>query len=401
MDRGKKKLAVADLKSGSKCGSDIQDEQGRILLSAGTVLSPQFMDRLAQRGIEEVFVQESPPTSNDQPQARGKSSSGPLKRIDRSRETYSPQRADRFRDTFESIGSTLGGMIENGAFSEEDAEQLGEFPSQVADILCEDSDQAILALQDQNKNIGLCKRCTQFSTLAMAIGMELQYSKRELELLGMSGLLHDLSLFLEPPELSNPTLTLSAEQAERYRAHPLKSADLLSGSMVASEEIRVLVTQVHELPDGSGFPRRLKGHRLHKLSKVLSVAETYLALTVAGPGRPAIVPHDAMAYMLFKCKEGLFDSDVMRAFLRQMTLFPIGCSVSLSDGRDAVVARRDNDNYAAPVVRVKENDEWIVTHDSEVSIERPIMAVDRKEMRLNRDLMSELPLRETLGELVV
>ena len=76
--------------------------------------------------------------------------------------------------------------------------------------------------------------------------------------------------------------------------------------------VRMIVYQMHERCDGSGYPRGCTGEKIHPLAKIASVADAYVALVSPRPHRPAMLPYHAIAKMLADVKAGLYDSTVVR-----------------------------------------------------------------------------------------
>ena len=155
--------------------------------------------------------------------------------------------------------------------------------------------------------------------------------------------------------------------------------------------------QVHELANGSGFPRGLPKHRQHPLAKILSLVDVYLALISPGPDRLPLIPHDAIRVMLYQCRQGVLDSAVMRAFINQHTLFPLGSRVELDDATQVMTARRDGEDYDLPIVTAadKAGAELITLKSSSRRVARPLCASGR-EMRLPPNT----PRSIALGELI-
>ena len=60
-------------------------------------------------------------------------------------------------------------------------------------------------------------------------------------------------------------------------------------------------------------------------------------------------PHHAMVKLVRAVPHGKFPADVMRGLLEAVSLFPIGSSVKLSDGRVAKVIRANGAEYDRPI----------------------------------------------------
>ena len=397
------KLLLEQIQPGITCASNICDENGRVLVGKGVQLTESFLSGLEDRGITELFVSESDwamftgaQSNTKKHRPESKPSERDSRRVDRSQETYSAERASRFAG---KIGDTLdlidGVGTDIDALTPRRVNLLRELPRNFAEMLAEDTDQ-VLTAANRALNDSLASRCAQFSILAISTGIEMELPDDDVALLGSACLLHDFGLFLMDEKFRNPALTLSAEDAAVYRKHPETTFRFLADFPAISDELRVLAMQVHELPDGSGYPRGIMKNRFHRLTSIASLVEVYLALTGPGPGRPPLVPHDALTFMLFQCSKGLLSPDVMRAFMTQLTLFGIDMQVLLSSGENAKVVRRDGPHYDKPVVAIEGHEEGEFTRlsQTEVSVVAPVPG--KHQMRLGRELAASTSLDHLL-----
>ncbi len=394
-----RRVAVADLEAGYVCTQDVFDHAGRVLLAAGTPLTGSFIERLKVRGIGHIQVGvrdyarlNRPSSSLDM--APRTAMAKHAQRVDRSKEPHSSVRAARFTAQLDHALNLLDG-VESDALDMSAAPmaELCRVPEAIAAMLIEDSDQAILASHRDEHALKLSARSAQLSVLASAIAMELRLSDSDVELVGLAGLLHDLGLFLLPLELRDGSRALNSGEAELYRSHPKLTVNLLSDCYSISEPVKQLILQVHELPDGSGFPRGLKKHRLHPLTSILNAADIFLSLISPSPGRPAIIPHDAIRILLHQCRAGTIQADVMRAMINQLTLFPLGSRVELDDHSVALIARRDGEHYDSPIVAMEGAQEGALI--SLRGCERKILSPHynpEHEMRIGRELLDGLTL---------
>jgi HD-GYP domain-containing protein (c-di-GMP phosphodiesterase class II) len=119
---------------------------------------------------------------------------------------------------------------------------------------------------------------------------------------------------------------------------------------------RLVIYQMHERCDGSGYPRGVAGESIHPLAKISSVADAYLALVSPRPHRTALLPYHAIRHLLSEVRSGLYDPQCMRALLQASSLFPLGSHVRLSDGRQARVIRANGASFDRPVVCLPQAD---------------------------------------------
>ena len=74
------------------------------------------------------------------------------------------------------------------------------------------------------------------------------------------------------------------------------------------------------------------------------------------PGFDARAPYIAVKWLLYEAHAGRLDSDVLRAFLDCMSLFPVGSQVRLSTGSVARVLRANGSLHTRPVVLPLDSD---------------------------------------------
>lgn len=398
------RVAIEDIQLGHAAVADIRDDEGRVLLAAGIQLCSDFVDGLRRRGITHVNVTETNDSKNSGNKKGGSAAQDPeelrfsKRRVDRRREPYSTERTQQFRqqmrgarELLECVGNDLTGL------KSEKIAELAAIPEAFAGMILDDCDQALAASSSKEILGNVVSRSTQMSLLSMAIAIEMGQTNENVLLIGTAGLLHDLGLFALPEHLWERKKTLSYEDRELYQTHPQQTCDILAEQPIVSETVKLLIMQVHELPDGSGFPRGVLKHRHHPLTRILNAVEIYLSLVSPGAGRPPIAAHDAIAAMLFQCRTGVVDVEVMRALINQLCLFPIGSRVMLSDGSVGTVMRRDETNYDEPVVWVDgmKEGEFLNLHESENTIVAPCFD-NATEMRLSKDMCASLELGSLL-----
>ncbi len=128
-------------------------------------------------------------------------------------------------------------------------------------------------------NEALLRRSAALSTLATATAVHLGMPPSDCLTVAMAGILHDISMYEETRAMVLGDRSSDNERREFLLRHSQLSADLLSGCRDVSEHIRVVITQVHEQVDGSGFPRGIGGHLMSVHSRVLNLVDAYLTLT--------------------------------------------------------------------------------------------------------------------------
>lgn len=194
---------------------------------------------------------------------------------------------------------------------------------------------------------------TNVSVLAVAVGARLGLDAEALRDLGTGCLVQNAGMLQLDAELYESPRILSDGEFVEIAKHPLISTDLLYRNMKEVPiGVRMIVYQIHERCDGSGYPRGITGDKIHPLAKIAAVADAYVALVSPRPHRPALLPYHAMAKMLADVKAGLFDAQAVRALLNTVSLFPIGSYVELNNTLVGKTIRANGAAYDRPIIEV-------------------------------------------------
>ncbi|RCW56214.1 MULTISPECIES: HD-GYP domain-containing protein [Halanaerobium] len=194
------------------------------------------------------------------------------------------------------------------------------------------------------------------SVICIALGKMLGYSKSELFKLGMGGMLHDVGKTLIPEEILNKPDKLTDHEYEVIQNHPELGFNYLQQIESISPLSRIVVYSHHERVDGSGYPRGLKGDEIHEFARVAAIADVFDALTSDRVYRDRWPTYKAAEYIM-NHTEQLFDYQLVKKFLPQVSFYPNGSEVILSTGHRAVVRTQNVGFPTRPILRLIEDDE--------------------------------------------
>jgi hypothetical protein len=129
--------------------------------------------------------------------------------------------------------------------------------------------------------------CVRLATWARRLGAVLALSPSRLFDLELGALLHDVGQLSVGDEALARAVPEAGRERARVEAHPQAGAELLRTVPALKRAIPVVLCH-HERFDGSGFPRGLLRHAIPFEARVFQVVDTYEALVVGRPWRPAI-----------------------------------------------------------------------------------------------------------------
>src|SRR5205814_9049299 len=105
-------------------------------------------------------------------------------------------------------------------------------------------------------------RALPISIYMIVFARFLELAREELELLGLLGLLQDVGKTQLPASIMENHGPLTPEQAELAKQHVPLSAEILKAAPGLPSRLPELALLHHELQDGSGYPRGLKGGQI-------------------------------------------------------------------------------------------------------------------------------------------
>ncbi len=183
---------------------------------------------------------------------------------------------------------------------------------------------------------------------ALLLGQLLGFSKRQLESLGLSGLLHDMGKVSIPDDILNKTGKLTDEELAIIQTHSLAGRDiLLSSGTLPTGTVEVAYAH-HENLDGSGYPRGLQGEQLSMNCKIIGVVDKYDSITSTMPFRPAR-DHLRAVYILDNLsKQNKIDSNVTSLLTSYLGFYPAGTIVELTSKEVGIVIDSDPEKGQRP-----------------------------------------------------
>jgi putative nucleotidyltransferase with HDIG domain len=144
--------------------------------------------------------------------------------------------------------------------------------------------------------------------IAERMGLSLEQQK----LAHVCGLVHDIGKIGLPPGLLDKPGALTLEERRQMETHP-EIGERILANVDDYAEIATIVRHHHERMDGEGYPGGLHGHEIPLISRIISVADAYNAMTSDRPYRDAM-PSRVARLRLAQAVESQFDTSVVAAF---------------------------------------------------------------------------------------
>lgn len=169
------------------------------------------------------------------------------------------------------------------------------------------------------------------SLLNGLIGKWLGLEAEDIELLILTGLVHDVGKTKIPIEILNAPRRLSPREFATIRQHPIFSYELLDMDERFPVSVKLAVKYHHEKMNGSGYPEGLIAEEIPLFARITSVSDIYDAMISKRVYKEAHNPFTVIAD-LTRQQFSKLDIQLVKLFTNNMPQELIGKAVLLSDG---------------------------------------------------------------------
>lgn len=154
--------------------------------------------------------------------------------------------------------------------------------------------------------------CTNVASLTVRLAEKLQMSEDFKTKIYYAALIHDIGKTIIPKEILNKPGRLTAEEYQQIQMHPIYGAQALA-QVKPLEEITLAVRHHHERYDGGGYPSGLAGERIPLMARIITICDSYDAMTNDRPYRKACTHEEALKEITFGAG-GQFDPNLIEPF---------------------------------------------------------------------------------------
>ena len=353
-----RKIIPKDCEIGMITVEEVKTPIGQVLCPAGTELTRQLINRMKLYRVEYVLIEGEEPVSETPVVAAPapESHAVPKTHAEESK-THSQKVAasDEFRDFqlkyFQAITDLkqVFAAVTNRS-QEFDATKL---LNSVGELFR--SRNTIIELFDMLYNMRIVEdaiyaHSINVGLISRMIGRWLRLDAHDLDVITLSGLLHDIGKALIPPEILNKPDKLTDEEFALIRQHPKLGYDILKNQNV-NPHVKKAALMHHERCDGSGYPTGVEEDFIDEYAMIVGIADVYDAMTAARSYRAPLCP-----FQVIKCFEDegyqKYKTKYLLTFLKQIAATYQSNRVILNDGRGCNIVLLNQDALSRPMVQL-------------------------------------------------
>ena len=180
------------------------------------------------------------------------------------------------------------------------------------DIIC------ALALAIEAKDTYTKGHSERVANLSRDLAVEVGFPPVMQAKLHKAGVLHDIGKIGLREAVLHKEGSLDSNEYEEVTSHP-KTGAIICEPLKSISDIIPMIRHHHEWFNGSGHPDGLKGEGIPLGAKIISIADTYDAMTSARPYRDAMKREKALDIMKSEKDSGQWDPDLLTSFLKMMS----------------------------------------------------------------------------------
>jgi HD-GYP domain len=329
-------VPIECVKPNSIIGKTLYDTDGRVLVRSGLTLTKGIIQKIKNINILSIYIIDEYSSEEIE-------------------DTIKPELRQRAILTIKEAFSNINKITVADKFSKKESEYFNNIEN-MANSLIENvlsNKSVLLSLVDIRTmdNYVLYSHSVNVAVTSLILGIALKLPKRQLQYLCTGALLHDVGKVLVPKEILMKTDAFTSEEISMLEKHPTLGYKYLSDTYNLSAHTKMVVLQHHERPDGSGYPNKLANEEISSLSKIVSIADTYDALSAGRPNQKPLFPSDVLEYLIANAGT-LFDYDMVNTFCKVVIPFAKGTLVDLSTGDIAVIQETLPNFPLRPIVKV-------------------------------------------------
>ena len=319
-----KRCNVDDLTGTEILAKDVFTPEYQILLSEGMPLKQEYIEKLRELDIKEVYIEEDEPHTKTVVILREEVEASLKFKVKSilEKHTYSQNNA------LEELSRTADHIIMNILEEDKVVEQIYDIKGRSSDIY--------------EHSINIC-------SMATIVALKLDLPPRMVHDIGVSCLLHELGLRYLTIDYSDRNISdLSESEYAEYKKHPIYGYTALRGENWISNESKNMILYHHERMDGSGYP--LKATDIPVECRIIQVCDVFDEM-ICGIGCKRVKVYEAIEY-LRSFKDVKFDGNIVDTFLEFTAVYPAGSTVRTNERETGVVLYQNKEFPDRPVLRI-------------------------------------------------
>jgi len=296
----------------------------QMVLPEGAVLKLDYLDKLEELGIFEVYIREDEFKTEEMIILRSEVELSVKSKVREILGSHTYQK----NKSLEELSKTADRIISNILEEEKVIENVYDIKQHSSDIY---------------------EHSTNLCSLSILTALKMKLNKNKIHDIGVACLLHDIGLRYLPKSFVNRKLEdYSKKEQIEYKKHPIYGYSALQNETWISDISKDIILCHHERLDGTGYP--LKKKDISPECRIVNVCDQFDEM-ICGIGCSRMKVHEAIEFLKM-FRKSKFDNRVVDVFLSLTAVYPAGSRIMTNEGEVGIVIRQNKNFQERPVLRI-------------------------------------------------
>ncbi|NLO09767.1 MAG: HD domain-containing protein [Clostridiales bacterium] len=320
-------ISVDSVKGHELLAKDILNDSNSVLMTAGTIVKKDYINRLKELNIEYIYVEDEI--------ALGVSLT----------ESLELQIKDQCQEAVREI------LTKYSYHTDSELEEIITIADEIIYDIMREPEVMYNLSSIRNKSEGTYSHSLNVCALSVILAVKLKLPKQKVREIAVGCLLHDIGYTFITMDYSSLIMDECSEKEQKeIKKHIIYGYSAVENMEWLSSTSKDIIISHHERMDGTGYPFHLKGDKMKIGSKIAAVCDEFDS-RVYGNLVPKIKVHDAIDFIVSQA--GIkFDLNVVKAFVASVAAYPIGALVITNYDEIGIVLRQNPKCPTRPVIRI-------------------------------------------------
>lgn len=317
-------VAVDVLKGNEQLGRAVMTNNYNELLAAGTVLKPEYIEKLKELDIKEVYIK-----SDDE---------------------YCNKVDILKKEVEDTVKLQVKNIIEKHTYAHnEQLMQLNQAAESIISNILSEKEVVERVYDIKERSADIYEHSISTTSMAILIALKMSLSHEKIHDIGVACLLHDIGLrYLTIDYLNKEVDEMGEAEKSEYKKHSIYGYSTLKNEWWISPGSKEIILSHHETIDGKGFPLHLTD--ISTECKIVSVCDTFDEM-ICGIGNKRRKVWEAVDY-LKKNRNIKYDEEIVNHLLNFTAVYPAGTMVYTAKKEQAIVISQNKEFPDRPVIRL-------------------------------------------------
>ncbi len=319
-----KRMKLSELTGNEILAQSLMTWDYQIILPEGVVLKKEYISKIEEMGILEVYVKE-----------------------DQANEIVILK-----NDIEKTIKNKVKNILERHTYhNNKELQGLTQAADEIITNILDEKEVIEKVFDIRERSADIYEHSISLSSMAILTALRLKLDKSVIHDIGVGCLLHDIGLRYTTLDYEDKSMEdMKPEALAEYKKHPVYGYTSVKDEDWISDEVKKIILYHHERLDGSGFPLKLKEAEIPFSCQIVMVCDAFDEM-ICGIAQRRSKVYEAVEY-LKSFKNVKYNGKIVDAFLSFTAVYPAGSHVLTSDGEEAIVVSQNKDFQDRPVIRI-------------------------------------------------